>query len=172
MRERRMRGYTLLEVVVAMAVFGIFLMILTVLMLEMSKQEKRFPVNFMQHPQVIAVLGRIKRDVQDGYGENPYDPERPPAEYSQGPQTLILQKMEDKRLLVVVWDFRTPGEVTRVSYNVGVPTRWVARGLPPDFSVEIKSEEIPGHPFGTRIQARDKNGKLSIDQILQPRAHD
>jgi len=166
-----MRGYSLMEIVVAMAVFGIFLFIVTTLTLEMNKQAKRYPVNFMQHPQVIAVLERMKRDVQDGYGENPYDPETPPPDYTAGPKVLILQTIEDDRRIVVVWDFRKPGEATRVAYNVGVATKWVARGLPPDFNVEIKTEEIPNRPYGARIQARDGNGNLSIDQILQPRAH-
>ncbi|HWW62113.1 MAG TPA: prepilin-type N-terminal cleavage/methylation domain-containing protein, partial [Thermoanaerobaculia bacterium] len=88
MTRRRMRGYSLMEVVVAMAVFGIFLFIVTILMLEMSKQEKRFPVNFMQNPQVIGVLGRLRRDVQDAYKDDPYLGSL--EGYTQGPKTLII----------------------------------------------------------------------------------
>ena len=69
---RRQRGFTLMEVVVTMAIFGVFLMIVGALTLEMRGNEKRYPVNFMQHPQVIAVLSRLKRDVQDSFGSNPY----------------------------------------------------------------------------------------------------
>ncbi len=169
-KRRRMRGYSLMEVVVAMAVFGIFLMIVTILMLEMSKQEKRFPVNFMQNPQIIGVLGRLRRDVQDAYENDPYLSEL--EGYTQGSKTLIIRTIVNGGEQKVIWDFTTPGEAHRISYNVGVKSEWVARGLPPEFDVKIKSEEIPGRPYGARIQAKDKNGKLSIDQILQPRAHE
>jgi len=68
---KRQRGFTLMELVVTMAIFGVFLMIVGTLTLEMRGQEKRYPVNFMQHPQVVAVLSRMRRDVLDGFGSNP-----------------------------------------------------------------------------------------------------
>jgi prepilin-type N-terminal cleavage/methylation domain-containing protein len=167
------QGYTLLEVVVAMAVFGMFLFILAMLTVEMRAQEKRLPVNFLRHPQVIVVVSKLRRDVQDAFGPAPY-PESY-GEYTQSPQTLIVQShvKETGGVQTIVWDFRTPGEVKRRAYNVGVPTDWTSRGLPPDFSsFKIDAVGIPGRPYGVHITARDAKGRLAIDQILQPRAHE
>ena len=76
---RRARGYTLLELVIAMAIFGIFLMILTVLTAEMRNYEKKLPINFMKHPQVSAVVSRLRKDVLDADLATPYPPEWPPG---------------------------------------------------------------------------------------------
>jgi prepilin-type N-terminal cleavage/methylation domain-containing protein len=172
------RGFTLIEVVFTLAIFGIFLMILVTLTSEMRGNEKRYPVNFMQHPQVIAVLSRMRRDVLDStfYGLSPNDPYPATAgggKYKQSPKTLIIQTVgPGGGVETVVWDFSTAGEVHRISYNVGVATEWVARGLPTDFGASVDAVETPGHPYGVRIIAADSKGRLSIDQYLQPRAHD
>ena len=72
----------------------------------------------------------------------------------------------------MIWDFSKPGEVLRRSYNVGVKTDWVARGVPPEFAVEIEAVKFAGRPYGVRIVAKDQEGRVAIDQILQPRAHE
>lgn len=171
MVSRRRAGYTLLEVVVAMAVFGIFLAVLGLLTSEMHRQEKRLPVNFMRHPQVIAVLARLRKDVLDAAVHDPY-PERQ-GEYVQSPETLIVRAyQENGGLQTIVWDFRTPTVVRRIAYNVGVPAEWVARGLPPELDdLQIGSVEFPGRHYGVRLTLRDKKGRIAIDQILQPRAY-
>lgn len=168
-----MRGYTLMEVVVAMAVFGIFLLILGTLTVEMRSQEKRLPVNFLRHPQVVTVVSKLRRDVQDAFGSDPY----PEAfgEYTQTPKTLIVQSIQpNSGVRTIVWDFREEGVVRRREYNVGVPVEWAARGLPKEFgnSFEVDAVGIPGRPWGVRITARDGKGRVAIDQILQPRAHE
>jgi prepilin-type N-terminal cleavage/methylation domain-containing protein len=166
------RGFTLLEVVVALAVFGVFLMILTTLSLEMRTNEKRYPVNFMEHPQVMTVLARMRRDVLDAFGADPYPTSSPDGKYTQSNKTLIVDTMVSGGLQRVVWDFTRPGEVHRISYNVGVKTEWVARGLPPDFEANIDAVELASHPYGVRITAADSKGRLSVDQYLQPRVHE
>jgi prepilin-type N-terminal cleavage/methylation domain-containing protein len=168
----RQRGFTLLEVVVTMAIFGVFLMIVGTLTLEMRGQEKRFPVNFMQHPQVVAVLSRMRRDVEDGFGSNPYPGSTVDGKYVQSPKVLIVQTIIGGGAQVVVWDLSKRGEVHRISYNVGLPTEWVARGLPPDFGASIDAIETPGHPYGVRITAIDSHQHMAIDQYYQPRAHE
>ena len=168
----RRRGYSLLEVVVTIAIFGVFLMILTTMSLEMRKNEKRYPVNFMQNPQVIAVLARLRRDVLDAPGENPYRDKTPDGKYTMSSKVLIFETLVSGGSQLVVWDFSIPGEVHRVSYNVGMKTEWVARGLPPDFAATIDSIEVPGRAFGVRITAVDQKGNLAIDQYLLPRAHE
>jgi len=170
MVKRRVAGYTLLEVVVAMAVFGMFLMILGLLTVEMRSQEKRLPVNFMRHPQIIVVISKLRRDVQDAFGDEPY-PESI-GEYTQSPKTLIVQSLQQTGgVQTIVWDFRNAGEVKRRAFNVGVSTDWTARGMPPEFSLDVDAVGIPGRPWGVRITARDGKGRIAIDQILQPRVH-
>ena len=47
-------------------------------------------------------------------------------------------------------------------------SEWIARGVP---NFAVSDFEISEHPDSVRIQAFDKDGKLAIDQIFQPRAH-
>jgi hypothetical protein len=135
----------------------------------MRNYEKKMPVNFMTHPQVISVLSRVRRDVLDAFGADPY-PDKQDT-YSQSPKTLIVTTLVGAGLQTVVWDFSTAGEVKRISYNVGVPTEWVARGLPDDFAATFDAVETPGRPYGVRVQAFDKKGMLSVDEYFQPRVH-
>ena len=165
----RERGYSLMEMVVAMAVFGVFLIILTMLTAEMRQYEARLPVNFMRHPQITAVMSRLRQDVHDAWLTNPYPEEF--EEYEQGPNLLIVQGMRGGGLQTIIWDFREPGIVKRISYNVGIATTWTARGVPPDFKVQLEAVDVGASEWGTRVMARDRNGRISIDQILQPRAH-
>ena len=178
---RRQRGYTLLEVVVAMAIFAMFLAVLFQLTAEMRGYEKRLPVNMHKHPQVIAVLARLRRDVMDAHGRSPYREEH--AGYVSSSKVLILESVTASGgVETIVWDFRTPREVKRISYNVGNATEWVARGLPIDFTkldidaVKVTDLEIAGldpdydAAWATRIRATDEKGRLAIDTILQPRA--
>lgn len=169
---KRVAGYTLLEVVVAMAVFGILLSVLAVLTAEMRFYEKRLPVNFMRHPQIISVIERLRRDVLDAHGQAPYRDTH--DGYTMSEKTLILESVQRSGgVQTIVWDFSIPGEVHRRAYNVGVADHWVARGVPEDFSsVEIGDVGIPGSAYGVRITAKDRNGRIAIDQILQPRAHE
>jgi prepilin-type N-terminal cleavage/methylation domain-containing protein len=168
--RRRQAGYTLLELTVAMAIFSIFLATLFVLTLEMYRYEKRLPVNFMKNPQVIGVIARLRRDVQDAHTRTPYLETH--DGFTMSSKTLILRTVsETGGEQIVVWDFTTPGEVLRRSHNVGVKSDWRARGVPASFSQdwEFDAVKIGNSPYGVRIQARDERGRLAIDQILQPR---
>ena len=173
--RRRARGFTLLEVIVAMTVFGIFLIIVFILTAEMRGWEKKLPVNFMKHPQMIAVIARMRRDVLDVQvppNGKIYLPSY--KEYTNGPQTLILETILPSGLQTIIWDFSEPGVVKRIAYNVGAEaSTWTARGMPEEFSagVGIEAVEFPNRPYGVRLVAKDSDGQISIDQILQPRTH-
>lgn len=165
---KRERGFTLMEIVVVLAIFGVFLWIVVVLTADMRTWEKRMPVNFMTHPQIVAVVSRLRRDVEDA--TNPYYLESY-KNYSMGEKTLILYRLlPEGTAETVVWDFSTDGEVTRHSLTdiAGETSRWTAHGTP---TFKIADFPVPGHPDSVRIQALDQNGKLAIDQIIQPRPH-
>ena len=162
---KRERGYSLLEIVVTLAIFGTFLMIITIVTAEMHSNEKRYPINFMAHPEVSSVMARMRKDVVDTMYY--------PAEfqtYKQTPKTLILYTLtKEGAAKTVVWDFMTPGEVHRKEFTAQqLSTEWVSRGLP-DFA--ISSYSLPSGQDAVRISALDEKKRLSIDEILVPRPH-
>lgn len=170
---KKQSGFSMLELVVAMAIFGGFLLLLTSLTAQMRQAEQRHPVDFMSHPQISAVLSRLRKDVLDAHGPDPYLESH--DGYVQSPTTLLIESVQENGgVQKIVWDFSRPGEAHRRAYNVGVVTEWVARGLPADFSseLEIDAVELPDRPWGVRIVAKDSGGNVAIDQVLQPRAHD
>jgi prepilin-type N-terminal cleavage/methylation domain-containing protein len=166
-RRRRSAGFTLMEVVIALTVFGVFLAILMMLTIEMRGYEKRLPVNFMRHPQTIALISRMRKDVLDAYGANPFDVTV--AGYEQTSKTLLLQSVQENGgIQQVVWDFRTKGKAKRTAINVGIATVWTANGVP---ELSVDAVENTDGTYGVRVMAVDEKGKLAIDQIFQPRAH-
>jgi prepilin-type N-terminal cleavage/methylation domain-containing protein len=173
-RPARQRGFSLLEVTIAMTVFGIFLIVFFILTAEMRGWEKRLPVNLMRNPQIAGVLGRMRRDVQDAWipnkGSSPWIAEHD-SFTMDSPNTLILNVMQPTGgNQIVVWDFNTPGVGRRISYNVGFKSEWHAAGLPAKFRIEAV-EDFDDRPYGVRISLKDSDGKVAIDQILQPRTH-
>ena len=168
---KQQRGLTLLEMVISMAILGIFLTIFFLLTAEIRMWEKRLPVNMMKHPQVMSVLARMRRDVLDVHLQSADKMYLDYPPYENSPKTLVIQTLLETGLETIIWDLREPGVARRISYNVGVPTEWVARGLPPDFSAEFDAVRIKDRPWAVRLIAKDSNGKIAIDQILQPRSH-
>jgi len=162
---RRARGFTLAEVSVTVALFGVFLLIIAVLTAEMHRNEKRWPINFMTHPDVGVVLSRLRRDVYD----SKYFPDAWQS-YTKGDQTPILYTVTSAGGETIVWDFRTPGQVTRHAWTANQPQAdWVAHGTP-TFTAE--KYDAPNGQEGLHVVAADEKGKLAIDQILIPRPHD
>lgn len=169
MVRRRERGYSLIEVSVAMAVFGMFIAIFFILTAEMRGWEKRLPINMMKNPQVMSVLSRLRRDVLDAHGTDPYKNEF--RGYTASEQVLIIETIQADGLRTIVWDFRTPGVVRRRSYNVGVATDWVARGMPKGLQqITVGAVSTNAAAWATEIKATDEEGRLAIHQIYQPRA--
>jgi prepilin-type N-terminal cleavage/methylation domain-containing protein len=162
---RRQRGYTLLEIVVTLAVFGIFLFIIVVLTAEMRANEKRYPVNYMAHPEASAVMARLRRDILDTT-YYPHDWEG----YVQGQQTLLLYTIDQTGFgKTVVYDFRTHGEVHRKEFNAHqLAGEWVAHGVP---TFQFDTFEFGTGQVGARLTARDEQNRLAIDEIFFPRPH-
>jgi prepilin-type N-terminal cleavage/methylation domain-containing protein len=163
-------GYTLLEVVVAMAIFGIFIVIMLSLTNEMVTYERKLRIDFTRHPQIIAVLARMRHDVLDAYGKKPYEPY---DGYANSEKMLVVETLTwNGGVQRIVWDFSTPGVVVRRAFNVGVMREWKARGVPPEFSAAVSIADAPNPKGadGVHLVARDKYGRIAIDQIFLPRA--
>jgi prepilin-type N-terminal cleavage/methylation domain-containing protein len=163
------RGFTLMEVVVATALFGVFLFIVVTLTSEMRRNEKKWPVDFFSNPEVGSVLARIRRDVYDTTLLMPsYDT------YTTSATTVILYttSVDRSSTETVVWDFSRPGETHRKAYRANqLSSEWVARGVPVFLcSSCLTGESVNGEP-AVHIQATDKEGKLAIDEIFVPRPH-
>jgi type II secretory pathway component PulJ len=161
----RSGGFTAMELVVTIFVFGLLLFMIVTLEGEMMKHERNTPINYMTHPEVVAVIARLRRDVVDSFlYPASYDT------YKQGKKTLIVATMLSSGFSeTVVWDFTVPGETRRRSFRVGnLSAEWVARSTP---QFEIDSYEMPNGEVAVRLDAWDDKGKLTIDQIIQPRAH-
>lgn len=168
-KDRRERGYTMMEIVVVMALFAVFLFILVTLTAEMRRNEKKWPVNFFAHPEVGSVLARVRRDVSDSTLLLPsYDT------YTSSLTTLIVYttSVDRSSTETVVWDFSKPGEVHRKAYRATVlSSEWVARSVPIFICSSCSKPESVGGEAAVRIQAIDKEGKLAIDEIIVPRPH-
>lgn len=162
---KRQRGYTLMEVVVTLAVFGTFLMIIVILTAEMRRNEQRYPINFMAHPEVSAVMARLRKDILD----TTYYPAEFQG-YSQTPRTLLLYTLRQTGFgETVVYDFRASGEVHRKAFNATELTAdWVARGVP---QFQIDHFDLSTGQSAVRITARDNQNRIAIDEIFVPRPH-
>ena len=169
MRPRRARGYTMLEISITLALFGVFLFIIVTMTSEMRRNEKKWPVNFFTHPEVGSVLARIRRDVYDSTSlPDTFD------SYTASPTTLILYTISVDRSSAetVVWDFSKPGEARRKAYRAtALSSEWVARSVPIFICSSCSAPESVGGEAAVRIQALDKEGKLAIDEIFVPRPH-
>ena len=167
----RRAGYSLLEIVVAMALFGLFIFVTLSLTMELANYERKLKVDFYRHPQVIAVIARIRRDVLDAYGPNPYAVKIDGFE-NDNPKTLVIEILNEAGgTETIVWDFSTPTVVVRRAYTVNGMSQWRARGLPPEFSGLIGSEANPNPngSVGVRLTALDTKGQVAIDQVFFPR---
>lgn len=162
---KRARGFTLMEVVVTLALFGAFLAIIVVLTAEMRKNEARYPINYMAHPEVGSLMARMRKDILD----TTYYPAEFQG-YSQTPKTLLLYTLRQTGFAeTVIYDFRARGEVHRKAFNATQLTGdWIARGVP---QFEIGSFTLNTGQDAVRITARDEQGKIAIDEIFVPRPH-
>ena len=123
MVKRSRRGFTLMEVVVTMSIFGVFLLIIGTLTLEMRGQEKRYPINFMQHPQVISVLSRLAR-----------------AKRNRGISVLQLAAGRRESVREAEEDVRVAGAVDRVRRQSFFEVRELGRVGP-----AVDDEGVPVH---------------------------
>ena len=152
-----------MEMVVALAIFTILLMVVVSLENQMLRFDRSMRIRFMVHPEDMAVIARVRKDVLDAQGY----PETA-AEYTQSPTTLILTVLNQNNVLEqVVYDFSEEGMARRIGYLQNEKTtEWVARGVP---KYRVSSFSMPNDEIAVRLRGLDQKGALLVDQILLPR---
>lgn len=160
----RQRGSSLLELVVALAILGALLMMMTSLQWQMFHFERTMRIELMTHPETMAVLARVRKDVLDAAGY----PATAGA-YVQSPTVLILGGTDERgQPIHIVYDFEREAMAVRVILHAGTGAKigeWVARGVP---RYRVSSYEMPDGSTAVRLQG-DRGGRLTIDQIYEPR---
>ncbi len=151
--------------VVALAIFSLFIATIGILTYEMYFVQKKWPINYMTHPEVGGVVARVRRDVLDSL----YYPSEFEG-FTQTKRTLIIYVIgQDGYAKTVVYDFRNPKQVRRLEYkSKALESTWVAHAMP---AFEINAYTLDTGQDAVRLTASDPGGKLAIDQIFVPRSH-
>lgn len=155
--RRRSRGATLIELVVAMAVFSVLLVILGLLTSEFRNFERDLRLRWFTHPEDLVVLVRLRRDVSDSRG---YPLSK--GTLQQSPKTLLLDLGAGT---TAVWELGD-GTVRRTLWKgESLQTEWIARATP---LYEISSWKLPDGETAVRLIGRNGKGDVGVDQILRP----
>jgi len=149
---------------VAVAIFGVFLVVLVSLQGQFLRYDGEVRVALFTHPAPFSVLARLRRDILDSRGF--------PASqgtWTQSPRTLLLDELaEDGTPRVVVWDFNDQVIARRFELKEGLQVAsWEARAVP---IYSIDSWTSPDGRVGVLVTAKDIEGNVVVDQIVTPRA--
>ncbi|HSN69223.1 MAG TPA: type II secretion system protein [Thermoanaerobaculia bacterium] len=158
MRRHGRRGAGLLELVVAMAVFGVFLLILTSLAAEYRRLDRGIRFGWFIHPDDMAVATRMRRDVNDsvGYPESFGDLE-------QTPTTLLLSGQGAR---TIVWTF-SDDAVRRDEWKGNVlVASWTARATR---RFEIGAWSGADGSTGVHLVGKTAEGRVIVDRLFVPR---
>ncbi|HVR43785.1 MAG TPA: type II secretion system protein [Thermoanaerobaculia bacterium] len=156
--RRRASGITLIELVVAMAIFSVFLLILTALGSQYQRFDRQVQFRWFLHPDDMAVIARLRRDVADSRGY--------PVSFAgltQTPSTLILSHGSGR---TVTWELGASTAMRTEWTGQSKESTWVARATR---AFEIDAWELPDGKTAVRLTGRSTDGGIVVDRIITPR---
>lgn len=152
----------MIEMVVALAVFGILILISVEIEHELFQAGKTEVVDFFSHPELDAIVVRLRADVLDSTGY----PVSAGA-WKQTPTTLLLSIPGKDGTKTAVWDFGHAGEVQRLELHGSTEaSSWIARGAP---SFEISSVTMPDGTVAVHLVGTSSDGERIVDRVFAPR---
>ncbi|MGA7616037.1 MAG: hypothetical protein WBX15_12745 [Thermoanaerobaculia bacterium] len=151
----------MLEIVIALAMFGLLILILAALEAEMVRFDRSMQLDFFTHPDRSAVITRMRRDVLDTTGyPDPFD------EWSQSHTVLIL-RLSTPPATTVVWDVSESGTARRIEYTgAAKKSAWAAFNVP---AFTFDSYDMPDGKTAVRLEGTDSKGEVIVDQVFTPR---
>lgn len=160
--DARERGFSMLELVVAMAIFAVFLVALLELQREAISFDRTIRIDWTPNAYPTSVASRLRRDVQEASSY--------PAEFlhfRQSPQTLILRRSAETPPRTVIYEF-DPASSRRREYVGEDPAAfWEARETP-RFIVDA-AEGLNGE-IGVSLRGFDATNRLVVEGDFFPRA--
>jgi prepilin-type N-terminal cleavage/methylation domain-containing protein len=177
-RETRQRGFSLVELIVTVAIMGILIFMLVALQRELVTFDRKLKVDLFSQPNTSSVLHRIRRDVLNAQR---YHPEEPYADYEWSETTMLLDYPLDRaegatKSFVVVWDFTEPDLAKRIELvDEKVVSEWSTTSgaryeLNYDYRICRPTEPLPscGGPQFIRLLGYDSKGGLVVDEKVAP----
>lgn len=158
---RRARGFSLIELIVVIAILGVFVLMLTGLEREVLGLLRGGESRRVSLADLEPVLVRLSHDILDASGYYPNN--REVDGYSQSETTLILRSESGEgEGDLIVWNF-APDEVQRFTYSGPIRrSEWTWRG---DVKWSISSYR------GSWVRLRATiAGRPAVDRIWRPRA--
>ena len=171
--KKRSRGYSLIELVVAVAILGFLVFIMVALEREIVSWDRKTRLDLFTQPESAKVIHRFRKDVMDAkkYHSGKLD------DYEQSDTTLLLDLQDDKS---VVWDFSNGDVVKRIEYDKGTAgvewtskTRVTFRVTAYQICIPSGDPDVPPSCSGTyftHLIGSDRKGNVIVDQIVIPRA--
>lgn len=161
---RASRGFSLIEAVITMFIFGVVIWILVSLESQLARFDRKLDFSFHRNPHRMQLVARFRRDVADAqvypatYGD-----------YAQTPETLLLRTAsDDGEERTIVWDFTAGTAPVRIEFADGEEvSRWRPTGMP---KFIVSAHVMPDTSVAVRLQGIESSGALTVDAIAQPRA--
>lgn len=169
---RSERGFSLIELVVTVAILGFLVMMLVSLQRELVLFDRKTRVELFTQPNTSAVLHRLRRDVLDAKN---YVVERH-GDYEPNESVLMLDFPRNRRnaqeSYVIVWDFSEKGIARRVELvDEEKVSEWSTESGA-TYSISAYQICLPdrgcGGPYFVRLLGRDAKGELVVDERVAP----
>lgn len=160
--RERCAGFTMLELVVAMAIFAVFLAALLELQREAISFDRTIRFEWMRNSYPTAVAARLRKDVQEASSY--------PASFlhfRQSPQMLLLRRSADTPVRTIIYEFDATS-ARRREYSGEDPTSyWETRDTPHFF---IDAAEGSNGETGVALRGFDRQNRLVVEGSFFPRA--